>query len=52
MTDLVQEPMNPRNFVSRMRQFIDKKKESPVIPVKHMPADMAKIAKAFQQGRR
>jgi len=48
--------MNSSNFNSRIRQFIDKRKamkQNPVLPVKTMPMDMAKIfAQVRKEARR
>jgi len=43
----VQEPMSPRNFASRLKAYIDKRKKQtaagPVIPCMRMPDDLSKI---------
>lgn len=52
MSDLVQQPMGPKNFGERVRSFIDKKKQqkdNPVIPMSRMPGDMAKM---FEEARK
>lgn len=44
---LLQEPMNPRNFADRLKNYIDKRKKQtlagPIIPASQVPGDLSKI---------